>query len=260
MGFDLLDLPGRSAKPRVRGLTMVIDNGMPHGGFADAMTTAAPHIDLVKFGWGTAVVTPDLERKLEVLNDLGIKYYFGGTLFEKFVVQERFDAFVDLCRACGCEVVEISNGTVPMPGASKAAYIRRCAEEFTVLSEVGFKDADRSDLLTAGEWVDAIRQDLDAGAAKVITEARESGRAGICTSDGRLRDELIEEIVSAGIGVDDLIFEAPTKALQTRFITMFDTNVNLGNIAPADVIGVETLRLGLRSDTFLHFEAVSWRA
>ncbi|MBV9660951.1 MAG: phosphosulfolactate synthase [Acidimicrobiales bacterium] len=254
MDSIFLDLPARNAKPRSSGLTMAIDNGIPHGAFADAMASGADYVDVVKFGWGTALVTPDVERKFEVLRQLGIGYYFGGTLFEKFVQQERFESFLTLCRLCGCRYVEISNGTIDMSLEDKAYFIKRCAEEFTVLSEVGFKDADRSSALTAEELLDAIHADAEAGASYVITEARESGRSGICRPDGTPRDDLVDAILSSDIESDHLIFEAPTKDLQTHFIKLLGTNVNLGNIAPCEVIGLETLRLGLRADTLMHFE------
>ena len=249
-----LDLPDREAKPRRRGLTMVIDNGVAHGAFADAIATAGTYIDVVKFGWGTALVTPDIERKLDVLRRAGIGYYFGGTLFEKFVSQGRFESFMTLCRLCDCTYVEISDGTIEMTAADKARYIRRCAQEWTVLSEVGYKDSTRASGLTAAGLVDAVRADLDAGAAHVITEARESGRSGICRPDGTPREELLTALLDSGVDQDAILFEAPTKDLQTHFIKLFGTNVNLGNIAPGDVIGLETLRLGLRSDTLELFE------
>jgi phosphosulfolactate synthase len=257
MDSIFLDLPSRTGKPRSDGVTMVIDNGLPQSQFADAMISAAPYIDLVKFGWGTAIVTPDLEQKTEVLSELGINYYFGGTLFEKFVIQDRFESFLTLCHLCGCDTVEISNGTIPLTNTAKAAYIRKCAAEFTVVSEVGFKDPRRSQEMTARNWVDAISQDLEAGATRVITEARESGRSGICDADGHPRNDLIDAILTSGVDLSRLMFEAPSKELQTHFITMVGPNVNLGNIAPGDVIGLETLRLGLRADTLMHFERVS---
>jgi acyl-CoA synthetase (AMP-forming)/AMP-acid ligase II/phosphosulfolactate synthase (CoM biosynthesis protein A) len=251
-----LQLPGRESKPRSRGLTVVIDNGVAHGAFADAIATAAPYIDAVKFGWGTALVTPDIERKFAVLQEHDIGYFFGGTLFEKFVIQDRFESFLTLCRLCDCRFVEISNGTVDIPSAWKARYIARCAEEFLVLSEVGFKDPARSDELSPADWARAVSADLDAGAARVITEARENGKSGICRSDGSPRSEVLEAILDAGVDAGNLIFEAPNKQLQTYFIGLIGTDVNLGNVAPADVIGLETLRLGLRSDTLFHFEKV----
>lgn len=249
-----LDLPQRESKPRARGLTVVIDNGVAHGAFADAVATAAPYIDMVKFGWGTAMVTPDIERKFAVLQDHGIRYFFGGTLFEKFVMQDRFDSFLTLCRLCDCRLVEVSNGTVDVPPADKARYIARCAEEFQVLSEVGFKDPGRSDELSPADWANAVSADLEAGAAMVITEARESGKSGICHPDGTPRSEALDAILDSGVDPERLIFEAPTKQLQTHFISLVGPDVNLGNIAPNDVIGLETLRLGLRSDTLFHFE------
>jgi phosphosulfolactate synthase len=234
---------------------MVIDNGMPHAMFADAVGSAAPYVDIVKFGWGTALVTENLERKIEVLHDNGVKFSFGGTLFEKFVLQGRFESFLQVCRYFGSDLVEISNGTIPMTALEKATYIRRCAEEFPVVSEVGFKDVQRSERLSPQQWIDAIRLDLDAGAQLVITEARESGKSGMCCSDGSVRDGLIEAILASGVDADDLLFEAPTKALQTHFVTLLGPNVNLGNVAPGEVLGLETLRLGLRSDTLVQFEA-----
>lgn len=254
MDSIFLDLPDREAKPRRQGLTMVIDNGIPQGAFADGITSGAPYIDVVKFGWGTALVTPDIERKLDMLRGQGISWYFGGTLFEKFARQDRFESFLTLCRLCDCRYVEISNGTVEMPSEEKAAFIRRAAEEFEVFSEVGFKDAGRSSALTAAQLVDAVRSDLRAGATKIITEARESGRSGICRPDGTPREDLVDALMDSGVDVGRILFEAPNKELQTHFVKLIGPNVNLGNVAPADVIGLETLRLGLRSDTLLHFD------
>jgi acyl-CoA synthetase (AMP-forming)/AMP-acid ligase II/phosphosulfolactate synthase (CoM biosynthesis protein A) len=255
-----LDLPERPPKPRKHGLTMVIDNGMPSGLFEDAITSASAYIDMVKFGWGTALVTDDLERKIDFLHANDIRFCFGGTLFEKFVVQDRFDGFLSFCRRYACDFVEVSNGTLPLSNTAKAAYVRRCAQEFTVVSEVGVKDPRRSDALDSRSWIRSITEDVEAGAALVIMEARESGRSGICRGDGELRADLVDDILSSGIEADRLLFEAPTKALQTEFITRVGANVNLGNIAPVDVLAVETLRLGLRSDTFMHFERAALHA
>jgi phosphosulfolactate synthase len=260
MSVTPLDLPDRTAKPRPGGLTMVIDNGLPSAFFADALASAEEYIDVVKFGWGTSLVTADLQRKIDCAHDHGVRCYFGGTLFEKFVAQRRFDEFLAWCRRWGCDMVEVSNGTIPLTNAEKAEYICACAREFPVLSEVGFKDVTRSDLLTAGDWAEAIAQDLDAGASLVITEARESGQSGICNRDGTVRDGVVEAVLASGVDADSLLFEAPTKALQTHFIKLVGPNVNLGNVALADVIGLETLRLGLRSDTLLDFEAMVARA
>jgi phosphosulfolactate synthase len=233
---------------------MVIDNGMPLHAFEDAVESASTYIDTVKFGWGTALVTQKLQEKIDCLVGLGIPYYFGGTLFEKYVAQDRFEAFLELCRRFGCRLVEISNGTIPMSNHEKAQYISRAADEFSVLSEVGYKDSERSLRLSASDWTRCINQDLEAGATRVITEARESGKSGICRPDGTVRFDLIERILRSRIDPNRLIFEAPTKELQSFFVKRIGPEVNLANVAPADVIGCETLRLGLRSDTLMHFE------
>lgn len=248
---NALHLPCRPPKPRSDGLTMVIDPGLPTGYFADAVASAAEHIDLVKFGWGTCLVTPDLERKLAVLRDLRIDYFFGGTFFEKHLAQDRFDDFRAFCHRFGARHVEVSNGTIDLGEQEKAAYVAKLADEFTVLSEVGYKDGDRSERMSPSVWIASIRADLDAGARHVILEARESGRSGICRPDGALRFGLVEDILVSEVPVGHLLFEAPTTRLQTYLVRRVGPSVNLGNVAVADVIGCETLRLGLRSDTLL---------
>ena len=246
-----LDLPAREAAPRQRGLTMVIDPGLHTGRFTDAIDSVGEYVDLVKFGWGTALVTRDIKRKIDVLRDAGIEFYFGGTLFERFAVEGLVDDWRRLCRSFGATHVEVSNGTIAMGNAEKARWVAALASEFTVISEVGFKDPVRSEALSAPEWVESIEEDLAAGAHLVTTEARESGRSGICRPDGTPRDELIEAILASGVDPDRLLFEAPTKELQTYFVRRLGGSVNLANIHADDVIGLETLRLGLRSDTLL---------
>jgi phosphosulfolactate synthase len=254
MNRSMLALPSRPAKPRSAGLTMMIDGGLPRRYFADVVESGAEYIDLVKFGWGTAVVTADLCEKIDLLRANGIDFYFGGTLFEKHILQDRFDDFRRLCHSVGGTHVEVSNGTIDMSNTEKAGYILKLADEFTVISEVGFKDAERSENLPPSRWIEAIHEDLDAGASLVTLESRESGRSGICRPDGQLRFGLIEELLAADVPVDHLLFEAPTTTLQTFFVTRIGTNVNLGNIAATDVTGLETIRLGLRADTLTCFE------
>jgi len=246
-------LPSRATKPRSTGLTMVIDGGIPLKMFADIISSTPELIDFVKFGWGTAIVTGGLQQKIDVLREHGIGFYLGGTLFEKYVMQERFDDYKRFCVELGCEHVEVSNGTVTMSNAEKASYIRKLVGDFTVVSEVGFKDPDRSEQLPPSKWIEYINEDLAAGATMVTLEARESGKSGICRPDGALRFGLIEDVLSAGVGQDQLLFEAPTTTLQTYFITRLGTDVNLGNVPASAVIGLETLRLGLRADTLTHF-------
>jgi phosphosulfolactate synthase len=254
MNRSVLTLPKRATKPRTSGLTMVIDGGLPLGQFTDLVALGAEYIDYVKFGWGTSVVTGCLGEKISVLEGHGIDFYFGGTLFEKFVLQGRFDDYRRFCEEYGCRHVEVSNGTIEMSNSEKAGYIRKLAPDFRVVSEVGFKDPGRSEMLPPSEWVAAIKEDLDAGAAIVTLEARESGKSGICRPDGELRYGLIEDVLHAGIGIDSLLFEAPTTALQAHMITRIGPDVNLGNIPATGVIGLETLRLGLRADTLTVFE------
>ena len=254
MNETALHLPRREEKPRGTGLTMVIDGGIPLGYFTDLVSSAAEYIDFVKFGWGTAVVTSDMHAKIDVLRANEIGFYFGGTLFEKYVLQGRFDDFRKFCNELSCRHVEVSNGTISLSNSEKASYIRKLADDFTVVSEVGFKDPVRSEQLPPSMWVEYIREDLEAGASLVTLEARESGRSGICRPDGALRFGLIEDVLASEISQESLLFEAPTTALQAHFITRLGPDVNLGNIPAHSVIGLETLRLGLRADTLAAFE------
>jgi phosphosulfolactate synthase len=249
-----LTLPRRAAKPRETGLTMVIDGGIPLGLFTDLVEFGAEYIDYVKFGWGTSIVTNCLREKIAVLESNDIGFYFGGTLFEKFVHQGRFEDYRRMLEHHECRHVEVSNGTIDMSNAEKAGYIRKLAPDYTVVSEVGFKDPGRSEMLAPSEWIACISEDLDAGASLVTLEARESGKSGICRPDGALRYGLVEDVLHAGIPERQLLFEAPTSALQTHLISRIGPDVNLGNIPAQGVIGTETLRLGLRADTLTVFE------
>lgn len=248
-----LTLPARSAKPRRSGVTMVVDGGLPIGGLSDLVNSAGEYLDFVKFGWGTALVSRELPAKVDLLRDSGVDYYFGGTLFEKHVLQGRFDDFRALCHEFGCRHVEVSNGTIELPNLAKTGYIRKLADEFVVISEVGFKDVERSEQLSPRRWIEYIEDDLASGAHLVTLEARESGRSGICRPNGALRIGLVEELVSE-LPVDRLLFEAPNSTLQAYFVRRVGSDVNLGNVAPSGVLALETLRLGLRADTLLAFE------
>ncbi len=248
--LDFLTLPERSAKPRQGGLTHVLDKGLGPAQISDLMAIAAPFIDIVKFGWGTSYITSDLAQKIEIYQSNDIPVCFGGTLLEVVVRQNRMDEYIHQMRELGITHVEVSDGTIAMREEDKLALLRRLARDFTVLSEVGSKDADV--VIAPYKWVDLIKRELDAGAWKVITEGRESGTVGVYQSSGQVKEGLIDEIVSA-ISAENLLFEAPVKQQQVWFIKKFGSNVNLGNIPPDEVIPCETLRLGIRSDTLLDF-------
>ena len=250
-----LELPERSCKPRETGLTMVIDSGLPLHAFTDVVSTWASQIDLVKFGWGTAVVSPHLDTKLAVLRDAEVDYFFGGTLFELHLLQNRFDDYRRWCSQARCRYVEVSNGTLPISNTEKAAYVRKLAADFRVLSEVGFKQPDRDATLHPQDWARCAHEDMDAGAALVITESRESGTTGLANADGTLRPDVLAALLDSGLRPEQLLFEAPTKTMQTQLVRRLGPDVNLGNIAPHDIAAVETLRLGLRADTMLHLHS-----
>jgi len=230
--------------PRDGGLTHVIDKGLGPRAWEDVLETSGPYIDIVKLGWGTGYVTPNLRRKLEVLKEKRV--VLGGTFFEVVYTKDRIDDYKRWLTELGLTHVEVSDGAIEMPRERKLELIQELARDFTVLSEVGSKDPDV--MYAPYQWVEWIREELDAGAWKVITEAREGGTAGMFRPTGEMRTGLVEEIVHE-IAVDDLIFEAPTKASQAWFVNEFGPGVNLGNIPPEEVIPLETLRLGLRSDT-----------
>ena len=247
---NFLNTPHRSQKPRNHGVTSLIDNGVPTNLFIDTIESCADYIDLVKFGWCTAIVTKDLKKKIDCLLGNNIEYYFGGTLFEKALSQNKLDEFYKFLRYYNCRIMEVSDGTLDIPVAEKAQHISDFAKHFHVISEVGKKDIDEANHMSAARWIEEILSDLKAGAIKVILESRESGMSGICDANGNLRSDLVEGISHSSFRISDAIWEAPNKKLQTILIETFGPNVNLGNIHFEDVIGLETLRLGLRSDTF----------
>jgi phosphosulfolactate synthase len=236
--------PGVTTRPRGTGLTHVIDKGLGPRAWEDILETSGAYISIVKLGWGTAAVTQNLRAKLDVLRHKPV--VVGGTFFEVVYAKGMLDEYRSWLRELGLRHVEISDGTVEIPRERKLELIADFAGEFTVLSEVGSKDSSVE--YTAEEWITWLREELQAGAWKVITEARESGTAGIFDSSGGMRTELIGEIAAA-VGVENVLFEAPTKAAQAWLIKRFGPSVNLGNIPPDEVIPLETLRLGLRGDT-----------
>jgi phosphosulfolactate synthase len=231
-------------EPRSGGLTHVLDKGLGPRAWEDVLETSGVYIDVVKLGWGTAYVTPNLRRKLEVLR--GKPVVIGGTFFEVVYIKDKVDEYKRWLADLELTHIEISDGTVEIPREEKLELIADLARDFTVLSEVGSKDSEVN--FAPYLWVQWIKEELEAGAWKVITESRESGTAGIFRPSGEMRTGLIDEIVNE-VAVADLIFEAPTKASQAWFVKEFGPTVNLGNIPPDEVIPLETLRLGLRGDT-----------
>ncbi len=248
--FDLIGLPDRPSKPREKGLTHMLDKGLSARQVEDVVDVAADIVDLAKLGWGTAVVTPDLERKLDVYRAADIPFFFGGTLFEAYFLRDQIDDYRRLLDDLGVQHVEISDGAVSMAHEAKLEFIELFAKDFTVLSEVGSKDP--SDVMPPYRWVESMQAELEAGSWMVIAEARETGTAGLFRSNGEVRTGLVDEIV-ARVDARDIIFEAPRKEQQAWLIKHHGANVNLGNIRPEEILPLETLRLGLRSDTLFEF-------
>ncbi len=251
--LDFLSLPSRSHKPREAGITHVLDKGIGSEQMEDMLSTASEYVDILKLGWGTGYVTQNLFAKIKAYHQAGVPVCFGGTLLELAILQGRFDAFREMAHKAGVTHVEISNGVIEMTPREKGGYIKELARDFAVLSEVGSKDSEK--VIPPYKWVELIQSDLEAGAWKVVCEARESGTVGLYFGTGEVRSGLIDEII-AKIDPGDLIFEAPQKSQQVWLIRKFGSEVNLGNIATQDVIALETLRLGLRADTMPVFHDV----
>jgi phosphosulfolactate synthase len=249
-GASFLDIPERSSKPRQHGLTHVIDRGLSLAEVDGLIEVAGASVDVVKLGWGTALVTGNLKPKLERFTAHDIPVVLGGTLTEVAIRQGRIDGLIAWLRELGLRHVEISDGTIELEAHVKRELIERLSKEFVVFAEVGSKDANF--IMAPYVWVEQIERDLDAGAWKVIAEARESGTAGIYRANGEVRTGLIDEIVHS-VDQERLIFDAPLQAQQVWLLERFGTECSLGNIAPADVLSLETLRLGLRSDTVERF-------
>jgi phosphosulfolactate synthase len=250
MNYSLKNLPERTAKPRQYGFTMAMDKGLSVREAEDFVEVCGDYVDIVKLGWATSFVTPKLKDKLKVYKEAGIPVYFGGTLFEAFVVRDQFDEYRKVLDKFDLKFAEVSDGSIEMDHDKKCDYISKLAEQVTVLSEVGSKDAAK--IIPPYKWIEQMQTELDAGAWKVIGEAREGGNVGLFRDSGEVRQGLVEEILTK-IPFEKIIWEAPQKAQQVWFIKLLGSNVNLGNIAPNEVIPLETIRLGLRGDTFLHF-------
>lgn len=247
MNYHLSKIPSRTQKPRIDGITMVMDKGLSIREAEDFLSVGNPHTDLVKLGFGTSFVTPRLREKINVYQQAQMPVYFGGTLFEAFLIRNQFDDYISVCKDFGITHVEVSDGSISIPHAEKCGYIEKLTKHFTVLSEVGSKDA--AHIIPPYKWIELMRAELEAGSSYVIAEAREAGNVGIYRGSGEVREGLVQEILTQ-IPAEKIIWEAPQKAQQLYFLELIGCNVNLGNIAPHEIIPLEAMRIGLRGDTF----------
>jgi phosphosulfolactate synthase len=248
--FPLSDLPDRSTQPRKNGVTMVMDKGISIRQAEDFLETSAPFVDFVKLGFGTSIITKNVKEKVKLYKQAGIKVYVGGTLFEAFVIRNKFDDYLRYISDLGLDSAEVSDGSIELEHDQKCEYITKLAKEYTVLSEVGSKE--EGVIIHPARWIKMMQSELDAGAFKVIAEARESGNVGIFHKNGSAHSMLITRIVNK-IKIENIIWETPQKSQQVYFLKLFGCNVNVGNIGVDDVIPLETLRLGLRGDTFFTY-------
>ena len=250
MNFFLKDIPDRTKKPRENGLTMVMDRGLSINDTKNFIDMCAPHTDIVKLGFGTSAVSPHVRAKIDLYKEAGLMVYIGGTLFEAFIVRNMFEEYKDLLKKWDLDMCEVSDGSINIPHEKKCNYITELATEFKVVSEVGSKDENK--LIAPYKWIQLMEEELKAGAWKVIAEAREGGNVGIYNRGGDVRSDLIDEILTK-IPSEEILWEAPKKPQQVWFIKLLGQNVNLGNIAWDEVIPLETLRIGLRADTFFDY-------
>lgn len=248
--YSLTKVPTRTNKPRTSGVTMVMDKGLSVRDVESLIEVSGSYIDIVKLGWATSYVTPNLSAKLDVYRAANIPVYLGGTLLEAFIIRDRFEDYLRVLEKYNIKHAEVSDGSIELDHDKKCEYIHQLAKHVTVLSEVGSKDVQK--IIPPYKWIELMQKELDAGAWKVIGEAREGGNVGLFRSTGEVRSGLVEEILTK-IPSEKIMWEAPQKEQQVWFIKLLGTNVNLGNIAPHEVVPLETLRLGLRSDTFDYF-------
>lgn len=250
MNFYLPNIPKRSKKPRENGLTMVMDRGLSINDTKNFIDMCLPHTDIVKLGFGTSAVSPHVRAKIDLYKEAGLMVYIGGTLFEAFIIRDMFKEYKELLRKWDLSMCEVSDGSIEISHEEKCSYIKELSKEFKVVSEVGSKDQNK--LIAPYRWIELMQQELKAGSWKVIAEAREAGNVGIFNRSGDVRSDLIDEILTK-IPNEDILWEAPKKPQQVWFIKLLGPNVNLGNISWDEVIPLETLRIGLRGDTFFDY-------
>ena len=250
MNYKLDKIPNRTKKTRDIGLTMVMDKGLSVREAEDLVSSSSDYIDIIKLGFGTAIISKNIKKKIQLYQKNNIKVHVGGTLFEAFIIRNMFDDYIKFVEELNLNTIEVSDGSIDLNHKIKCKYITDLSKKFTVFSEVGYKKSNR--ILAPSKWIKLMKQELDAGSWKVIAEARESGTVGVFRKDGEIRSDLIEEILSK-IPNEKILWEAPKKDQQVWFIKLMGANVNLGNIDPRSVIPLECLRLGLRGDTFHQF-------
>jgi len=250
MNFFLTNIPDRTKKPRENGLTMMMDKGLSINDTKNFIDMCEPHTDIVKLGFGTSAISPHIETKIKLYQDAGLMIYLGGTLFEAFIIRGMFEEYKQLLRRWNLTMCEVSDGSIEISHEEKCNYIKELAKEFKVVSEVGSKDENK--LIAPYKWIELMQKELKNGAWKVIAEAREAGNVGIFHKSGDVRSDLIDEILTK-IPSKSILWEAPKKPQQVWFIKLLGPNVNLGNIAWDEVIPLETLRIGLRGDTFFNY-------
>lgn len=250
MNYKLDKIPNRTKKTRDIGLTMVMDKGLSVREAEDLVYSSSDYIDIIKLGFGTAIISKNIKKKIQLYQKNNIKVHVGGTLFEAFIIRNMFDDYIKFVEDLNLNTIEVSDGSIDLNHKIKCEYISDLSKKFTVFSEVGYKKSNR--ILAPSKWIKLMKQELDAGSWKVIAEARESGTVGVFRKDGEIRSDLIEEILSK-IPNEKILWEAPKKDQQVWFIKLMGANVNLGNIDPRSVIPLECLRLGLRGDTFHQF-------
>lgn len=250
MNFQLNHIPQRDVKPRANGVTMMMDKGLSLSQAEAFIETSARYTDLIKLGFGTSLLTPNNKEKIKLYHDAGLKVYLGGTLFEAFLIRNQYDDYLRYIDSLGITTVEVSDGSIVIAHDKKCDLIHKLSSNYTVLSEVGSKEAGI--LIAPNRWISMMKNELQAGSWKVIAEARESGTVGIYRPNGTAHTALVNKIVRQ-VKMESILWEAPGKSQQAWFIKQFGANVNLGNIAHDDIIPLETLRLGLRGDTFFQF-------
>jgi phosphosulfolactate synthase len=249
MNFNLTQIPERTARPRSSGLTMINDKGLSVMEAGYLISGAGPHVDLIKLAFGTPLFTGGVQEKIRLFQEAGIPVFFGGLLFEAYVIRGQFDDYIDLLKEYQITHIEVSDGSIDITHAEKCGYIERLAKYGTVLSEIGSKDKDREHITPPYQWIKLMQAELNSGSAYIVAEARETGTVGIYRNSGEVREGLVQEILTK-VPAEKILWEAPQKDQQLYFLTLIGANANLGNINSTEVIALEAMRLGLRGDTF----------